>query len=129
MVDMMKIRKVKRSSLVIWLIVGFAFSIFIGITGISMGLGSIYPQLNQVAKPFVCASQSMAYTQNVSEIGSDTYYSASWTCGETEIESNSIFLLAGSMYGLVVFIILISLVYGYWYSNIGPAKNDGLHLW
>ena len=123
----MKIRKVKTGSLVTRLTVGFSFSIFIGITGISMGLGSIYPQLNLVAKPFVCPNQQMSYTQNISEIGSDTYWSATWFCGETNIEN--IFLFAGSMYGLVLFVVLIVITYFYWYSSIGPAKNDGLHLW
>jgi len=125
----MKIRKVKTSSLITWLTVGFIFSIFIGITGISMGLGSIYPQLNRVAKPFVCPSQELTYTQQISEIGSDTYWSATWFCEENEIDPNVISLYAGSLYGLVLFILLLIIVYVYWNSNIGPAKNDGLHLW
>ena len=45
----MKTRKVKTSSLITWLVVGLVFSIFIGITGGAMGLGSRFPQLNLVA--------------------------------------------------------------------------------
>ncbi|MBX3038681.1 MAG: hypothetical protein KF758_17345 [Anaerolineales bacterium] len=123
----MKIKKVKTSSLVIGLIIGFVSSIFIGITGISRGLGSIYPNLNLIAKPLVCPNQEMTYAQNISEIGSDTYWSATWFCGETEIEN--VFLYAGSIYGLVLFLGLLVITYAYWYSSIGPAKNDGLHLW
>ncbi|MBL8089633.1 MAG: hypothetical protein JNJ43_04865 [Anaerolineales bacterium] len=123
----MRIKKVKTSSLVIGLIIGFVFSIFIGITGISRGLGSIYPNLNLIAKPLVCPNQEMTYAQNISEIGSDTYWSATWFCGETEIEN--VFLYAGSIYGLVLFLGLLVITYAYWYSSIGPAKNDGLHLW
>lgn len=123
----MKNRKVKNKSLITWLIICFVFSVFIGITGISIGLGSIYPNLNLIAKPFVCLSQEMSYTQNVSEFGSETYWSATWFCGEAEIEN--IFLYAGSIYGLVLFVGLIVITYIYWYSSIGPAKNDGLDLW
>lgn len=131
----MKIGKVKTSSLITWLIVVLIFSVFIGITGISMGLGSIYPQLNLVAKPFVCPSQQMSYAQNASEIGSDTYWNATWFCkdeqsdNKTEINPNTIFLFAGSIYGLLFFSVLLIITYLYWYSNFGPAKNDGLHLW
>lgn len=127
MVELMKTRKVKTKSLIISVLVGFTFSIFIGITGISIGLGSIYPQLNLIAKPFVCPSQEMTFTQNVSEIGSDTYWSATWFCGETKLEN--IFLYAGSIYGLIFFAIVLVIIYLYWHSSIGPAKNDGLHLW
>lgn len=123
----LKIRKVKTKSLITWLSIGFIFSIFMGITGISIGFGSIYPQLNLIAKPFVCSSQEMSYTQNVSEIGSDTYWSATWFCGETEVEN--VFFYAGSIYGLVLFVGLLVITYAYWYSSIGPAKNDDLHLW
>lgn len=125
----MKTRKIKTSSLVTGLIIGFIFSIFIGITGISMGLGAIYPQLNLIAKPFVCPSQDMVYTQDVSEIGSDTYWSVTWFCKETEIDSDTISVYSGSFYGLILFIVLLVIIYAYWNSNIGPAKNDGLYLW
>lgn len=32
-------------------------------------LGSLYPALNLVAKPFVCPHSQMSYAQNVSQIG------------------------------------------------------------
>lgn len=125
----MKTRKIKPSSLVIGLAVGFLFSTFIGIIGISRGLGSIYPQLNKIAKPFVCPSQQMTYAQHITEIGSETYWSTTWFCAEIEIASNTISLYAGLFYGLILFVILLILVYVYWNSSIGPAKNDGLYLW
>jgi hypothetical protein len=131
----MKTKKVKTSSLITWLIVGFIFSIFMGVTAGSRGLGSRFPQLNLIASPFVCANGEMSYTQNVSEIGSATYWSATWFCvdeqsgAKQELDPNTVFLVAGPFYGLVFFVVLLIIVYLYWNSSIGPAKNDGLRLW
>ncbi len=123
----MKIKKVKRSSLITGLVITFIFSIFIGIIGIARGLGSIYPKLNYIAKPFVCPTQTMTHTQNETQIGIDTYWSATWFCNETKIENISVY--SGSIYGLILFVVLLVITYVYWYSSIGPAKNDGLNLW
>ena len=131
----MKIRKVKTSSLIIGIIVELIFSIFLGITGGARGLGSLYPQLNLVAKPFVCPNNHMSYTPHVSEIGSDTYWSATWFCGgeqlsvKKELDSDTVFLYASPLYSLVFFAFLLAITYAYWNSSIGPAKNDGLRLW
>lgn len=100
-----------------------------------MGLGSRFPQLNAIAKPFVCPSQQLSYMQDVSEIGTATYWTAAWFCvdeqsgARTQLNPNRVFLSAGSIYGLVLFVVLFGLTYLYWNSSIGPAKNDGLHLW
>lgn len=131
----MKTKKVKTSSFVLWLMVGFIFSIFLGITAGARGFGSRYPKLNLIAKPFVCSGQQMSYTQDVSQIGSATYWSADWFCVDensgvkTEVDQNMVFLIAGPIYGLIFFVALLTLVYLYWNSSIGPAKNDGLRLW
>ncbi len=125
----MKTRKVKKISLITGLIFIFIFAIFIGIIGISRGLGSIHPKLNYIAKPFVCPSQAMTYTQNETQIGSETYWSANWFCEDAEIASDVVFRYAGLLYGFVFFIILLFIIYAYWNSSIGPAQNDGLHLW
>jgi hypothetical protein len=131
----MKIKKVKTSTLIIGLAVGFIFSIITGVTGGSMGLGSLFPQLNLAAGPFVCPNQQMTYTQHVSEIGTATYWTASWFCtdeqsGEkTELDPETVFLYAGPIYGLVLFVILLIITHYYWNSSIGPARNNGLRLW
>jgi hypothetical protein len=131
----MKTKKVKTSSLILWLMVGLIFSMIIGVIGGARGYGSRYPQLNLIAKPFVCPGQQMAYTQNVSQIGSATYWSAVWFCVDensgvkTELDQNMVFLITGPFYGLVFFVVLLLIVYLYWNSSIGPAKNDGLRLW
>lgn len=131
----MKTKKVKTSSLILWLMVGLIFSMIMGVIGGARGYGSRYPQLNLIAKPFVCPGQQMAYTQNVSQIGSATYWSAVWFCVDensgvkTELDQNMVFLITGPFYGLVFFVVLLLIVYLYWNSSIGPAKNDGLRLW
>lgn len=131
----MKTKKVKTSSLVIWLMVGLIFSIFMGVIAGARGFGSRYPQLNLIAKPFVCPGQQMSYTQDVSEVGSATYWTANWFCVDegsgvkTELDQNTVFLIAGPFYGLIFFVVLLIIVQLYWNSSIGPAKNDGLRLW
>ncbi len=131
----MQIRKVKTRSLIIGLTVGLIFSVFIGITGFAMGFGSRYPQLNLIAKPFVCPSGAMSHTQQVSHIGTDTYWTASWFCTDersgikTELDPDTVFSYAGIFHGLAFFVVLLVITYVYWNSSIGPARNDGLRLW
>jgi hypothetical protein len=131
----MKIKKVKTSSLIIGLMVELIFSIFLGVIAVSIGFGSIFPQLNLIARPFLCPKQEMSHTQNVTEIGSDTYWSATWFCmdegsgSRTELDPGTVHGYAGSFYGLLIFMAMFGLTYLYWNSSIGPAKNDGLRLW
>jgi hypothetical protein len=131
----MKIRKVKRSALMLGILVEFIFSVLMGVTAGARGLGSLYPQLNLVAKPFVCPGSPMSYTQHMSEIGSDTYWSATWFCEDqglgvkTELDPNLVFLFASPLYSFVFFAVFLFITYVYWNSSIGPAKNDGLELW
>lgn len=131
----MKTKKVKTTSLIIGLTVGFIFSIFLGITAVSMGFGSRFPGLNLIVAPFLCPGGGMSYTRHVTEIGTATYWTADWFCvGEgsdvkTELDPNKVHGFAGTLYGLLVFILLLGLTHLYWNSSIGPAKNDGLRLW
>jgi hypothetical protein len=131
----MKTRKVKTSSLILWLVVGLGFSILMGVTGGAMGLGSRFPQLNLIVGPFLCPGAQMSYTQNVSEIGTATYWTADWVCvdegsgASRNLDRDTVFYSAGPIYGLAFFVLLLVIVYTYWNSSIGPAKNDGLRLW
>lgn len=115
------------------IVVVFAFSIIIGVTGGAMGLGSLFPQLNLIAKPFVCYNGQMTYSRQATEVGSATYHTAKWYCenegSRNEIEPNIVYLIAGTFYGLFLFAILLLITYLYWNSSVGPAKNDGLRLW
>lgn len=87
---------------------GFLWSIFIGVVGISIGLGALYPPLNYVAKPFVCSAGQMTFEKRVEQATpSQTFYSADWYCtkGDAAAESESIspFAAAGIFYGVLCF--------------------------
>jgi hypothetical protein len=128
-------QRLKKTTLAIGLVVGLAFSIFMGVTAGSMGFGSMYPGLNSIAGPFVCPGKQMVHSRQVSQIGSTRYYTATWYCvderlgKERAVESNAVFFYAGIFYGLAFFIALLLISYVYWNSSIGPAKNGGPRLW
>jgi len=87
---------------------GLFWSIFIGVVGISIGLGALYPPLNYVAKPFVCPAGQMTFEKRVDQATpSQTFYSAAWFCtkGESAAETKSIspFAFAGVFYGVLCF--------------------------
>ena len=131
----MKIRKVKTSTLIIGILAILVVSIFLGVTAGAMGMGSLYPQLNLVSRPVLCPNSQMTYDQNVSQVGSENYWRATWFCVDeqsgvrTELDRNTVFLYASPLYSFVIFALLLILTYVYWNSSIGPAKNDGLRLW
>jgi len=133
--DDLRPKTLKRSTLAILLIVLLAFSVFLGITAGAIGLGSIYPQLNSIAQPIACPGRAMSHSQQITEIGTATYYAAKWYCvnGQTgersEVSGNTVALIAGPVYGVVIFVILLAIAYLYWNSSIGPAKNGGPELW
>ena len=37
----------------------FMWSIFMGVTAISIGFGALFPSMNRIAKPFVCPRGEM----------------------------------------------------------------------
>jgi hypothetical protein len=100
-----------------------------------MGFGSRFPQLNLIVSPLLCPNQQMSYTQNVTEVGTATYWTATWFCVDegsglrTELEPGMVHGYAGSVYGVLILILLLGITYLYWNSSIGPARNDGLRLW
>jgi hypothetical protein len=106
-----------------------------GITAGARGLGSFFPQLNIVAKPFVCPDGTMTYAQHVSEVGTATEWSAKWFCvdersgARTELDHDSVVLYASPLYILVFLAAFLGITWLYWYSSVGPAKNNGLELW
>jgi hypothetical protein len=132
---MKKTRKLKPALLVIGIVVELIFAIIMGYTAGARGFGSFFPQLNLTASPFVCPNGSMSYTQNVSEDRTGTEYSAKWFCVDeqtgapTALDSDTVFLYASPLYILFFFAAFLAITYMYWYSSVGPAKNDGLHLW
>jgi len=128
-------KKLRKTTLAILLIGIFAFSLVLGIAGFAIGFGSIYPQMNLIAQPIACPGLTMTHSQQILEVGTATYYATKWYCvdGKTgersEVRGNAVALIAGPVYGMVIFVILLAIVYLYWYSSVGPAKNGGPDLW
>jgi len=109
-----------KTSTVKELVEGFLWSIFIGVVGISIGLGALYPPLNYVAKPFVCPAGQMTFEKHVDQATpSQTFYSADWYCtkGEAAAQSESDrlpispFVSAGVFYGLLCFLLFLPGLY------------------
>jgi hypothetical protein len=86
------------------LVTVFFWSMFIGVVGISIGLGALYPPLNYIAKPFVCSNGQMNFEKQTTQTAPDkTFYSADWTCTKADSASQPInpSIFAGVIYGLV----------------------------
>jgi len=117
-----------KTGTIMWLIAAFIWSWFMGITFVSIGLGSVLPALNTVAKPFVCLNGQMeTNSQNyqVSPVESGTLLT--WYCVDgrsgikTGINPFIINFYAGSFYGLLIIIaVLISF---YFYRRWGSSKE------
>src|SRR6185436_4175846 len=111
----------------IWLFVGLVWSIFMGITFVSIGIGAMVPQLNAIAGPFVCPHgqvqvASQAYRVSPGESGyALTYYCVDRQTGaQTELAFWPKHLYAGSIYGLLIFIIVLAL--WFFYSRWDSSK-------
>jgi hypothetical protein len=102
------------------LIVIFFWSIFMGVTAISIGVGALYPPLNNIAKPFVCPNGKLSFEQNVNNPRpGTTVTTAVWICtdsrsgSQTVIDAFKMGLYAGPFYGLLLFLV----VWLVWYMN------------
>jgi len=113
-----------------WVIAIFVWSLFMGVTAISIGVGALYPPLNYIAKPFACPNGQLSYQQNVSNpIPGTTYITAGWACTDsrsgshTPIDAVKMGVYAGPFYGLVLFLVVALL----WYINArwGPDLATG----
>jgi hypothetical protein len=101
------------------LIFVFIFCIFIGVTVISIGIGSVLPSINYIAKPLVCPTGPFSYNQIVSHpYPGATYVTGSWTCTDSSSGSQAqiglinLGLIVGPFYGLLLFL----LVFRTWYQ-------------
>jgi len=132
----MKNRKVSTRSLIFGIAIELLIAIIMGYAVGSVSIGVLYkPLLIAVTKPFVCPNGEMTYTQHKETIGNDTYTYISFFCIDersgikTDLDSNTVFLYGTPFYSLIFFAVILISTYLYWYSNYGPAKNEGLHLW
>lgn len=82
------------------------WSLLIGVLGISIGLGALYPPLNLIARPFVCPGGQLTYQQSLTQATpNQTFFSAAWTCTQADATSQPVnpSLFAGKLYGLFCF--------------------------
>lgn len=116
------VMKTNRSCFV-WL---FLWSLFMGVTAISIGFGALFPSLNLVARPFVCPHGSMDPEKQVYRpYPGQTVVTVTWYCTDpgsgvkTEIGTFPLSLYAGTIYGVLLFVvaaIVLALV---------PTKGQG----
>ncbi len=115
-----------KSGTIGWLVAGFVWSIFMGVTVISIGVGSEFPQLNNIAGPFVCPHgqiqvETQGYTVSPVESGYTlTYYCVdNQTGAKAELAFWPKYLIAGFVYGLGIFVLLLVIwvLYRRWDSS------------
>lgn len=98
-------------------IVGLVFCVFMGITAISVGLGTAFPSINQIAKPVVCPSGNMVQELRVyNPYPGKTVTSQTWYCvdedgagSKRQLSMFPISMFAGTIYGLALFAFLFVL--------------------
>jgi sugar lactone lactonase YvrE len=101
-----------KTSTIVWLIVGFIWCIFMGITVVSIGFGSIAPGLNGIAKPFVCPVGQMEISSQQYQVSPVEHgYTLSWFCvdaksgAKAELNVFIINFYAGAIYGALIFLV------------------------
>jgi hypothetical protein len=94
------------------------WSLFMGVTAISIGFGAAFPALNQIAGPVVCPNGAMRVDeQTYRPSPGTTVTTMDWMCvdnktGEAQpINEASMFLFNGLIYGFVLFGVIML---GYW---------------
>jgi hypothetical protein len=100
-------------------VIALIFCVFMGMMAISLGVGTVLPEVNLVAKPFVCPDGEMEHSTS-SRMGTGRnrnakYTSSNWTCeegpGKSEpIGSFTIALISGPFYGFILFLPLALLM-------------------
>jgi len=96
------------------ILMAFVWCIFMGITVGSIGLGAAFPSVNLVAKPFVCPNGKMELsTQRYQPTPVETVTTITWYCVDpktgdrTELGIFPMSLYAGTIYGLLLFVIFM----------------------
>ncbi len=112
----------------IWI---FLWSLFMGVTAISIGFGALFPSMNLISKPFVCPNGKMEHVDQVyNPYPGTTITTITWYCvdargGKTELGVFPMNLYSGIIYGLLLFFaILIGMVILTKRSASGPQENE-----
>jgi hypothetical protein len=85
--------------------------LFLGIFVVSMGLGAVFPAIDKIAGPFVCAGGSLQeQSKNFRVHPGEKVTTINWSCAaETAAEPKNVnswmvSLVAGTIYGFIIFI-------------------------
>lgn len=92
----------------------FAISFFCGYVFFAIGMGSLFTELNQVARPFVCGNQPLEVDQHVNSYRpGETSWSIQAYCvtesGNRVERTGAVQLVAGLIYSIAPFLILAAL--------------------
>lgn len=100
----------KPKSVIILLV----WCLFMGVTAISIGVGAVFPALNQIAGPFICSNGQMQVdTQTYRPQPGQTVTTLTWQCIDKQtgtaqpVNEMSMFLINGLIYGTILFAIII----------------------
>lgn len=116
-----------KLSTIIWTLL---WSLFMGVTAISIGVGAIFPPLNYIAAPLVCPGGQMSVNSTVyNPYPGTTVTTEDWICtnnrtgAQTDLSVFRIAMVAGLLYGFVLFVVILI---GMWLipivrSNRSPA--------
>ena len=127
-----------KTSTVLWLIVILIWSLFMGVTAISMGFGSLFPSMNRIAGPFVCPRGHMEVnTQNYQVSPTESGSILTWYCvdeqsgAKTELNPFIINFYAGLIYGLLLFVAVLIIWYFYskWEASPKSAESQKRMAW
>ena len=122
-----------NSSTVLWLTVGLIWCLFMGITAISLGFGSLFPSMNLIAGPFVCPNGKMELTTQDYQVSpTESGSILNWYCVDeragtkTKLNPFIINFYAGLIYGLALFVAALILVYFYARWQASPKSAESL---
>ncbi len=92
----------------------FVWSLFMGVTAISIGIGAAFPPLNYVAKPFVCPNGTMSVTGDTYTVSPvETVTTLTWYCldkssgAKTELSMWPMSIASGLIYGFLLFLVIL----------------------
>ncbi|HEY9153118.1 MAG TPA: hypothetical protein VIN60_09560 [Anaerolineales bacterium] len=100
-----------KISTVVWTLL---WSLFMGVTAISIGFGAAFPPLNYVASPFVCPAGKMTLSEQgytvspVENVTTITWYCINKSTNiKTELSIWPMSIAAGLIYGALLFLIIL----------------------
>ncbi len=120
------------------LIAVFVWCMVMGIFVISVGIGSVVPAINSIAKPLVCPAGQFSYQQVVSNpYPGGTFVTGSWTCTDAGSGSQRQFglvqlgMIVGPFYGLLIFLLVLRPWYQFTLSSqkSKAAEADWQRKW